>query len=135
MGRYNGRLDSKFEGCMIVGHVKDEGRSRLITCYAIPEEPAVVGLYDGIDAWVGSALTFPKDVRDRLDDVHVRGLPLEIESGQTRRRLHDMPGVMGDPYVPPLGASRPRVQARTPPARVMANRPNTTERRRAQIQR
>lgn len=112
-GRYNGHFHSFFMGCPIVGRLADEGRGRTITLYAIAGEPEVVGMYDGVDTWVGSSSICGKKVIEELAAVHM-GEAREIEQGQTRARLHDLPGAMGRPYVEPFGASRPRRVAHRP---------------------
>lgn len=150
MGRYNGHFSSKFQGCMIVGQLHDESRNRVITCYAIPDEPEVVGFYDGIDTWIGTASMCNKTVQQELAAVQ-RGEPREIEYGQTKARLLDAPGVMGNPQhelysstggTPrrravvtsdaPTGANPPRVERKRATVAPVTPVAPTRERRRAQ---
>ena len=131
MSRYNGHFHSKFMGCMIVGKLRDEGRQRDVTCYAINGEPDVVGYYDGTDTWVGSASTCgSKVVQQELRAVHA-GEPREIEFGQTRQRMFDIPVVMGNPALEVMqDTARPRrravVASKPPPP---PNPPPTARRR------
>jgi hypothetical protein len=121
MSRFNGHFDSKFHGCMIVGRLADESRKRTITVYALHDDRSVVGLYDGVDVWIGSTSQMNKDIQQRMAEVE-RGAVFEIESGQTRRRLHDASGVMGFPKLEPFKtASLPRKMAKTGLPRRMAH--------------
>lgn len=121
MGRYNGHFTSKFHGCMIVGRQQDVGRQREVVCYAIADEPEVVGFFDGIDTWVGSAGMCSKAVQQELMAVH-RGETREVEQGQTRDLFNGEPG-----------ATQARRRAQAPLGDAAALEPLRTARRRVVV--
>lgn len=91
MSRFNRYLDSKFHGCMVIGHRDDPGRARRIMVYAMPGDYEHVGLFDGVDAWATEAKGDDAKMMLRVQAGEV----FETELGQHRNRFADGTYVYG----------------------------------------
>lgn len=102
MGKYNGHFHSQFAGCVIVGQMRDEGRGRDVTCYAIADDPQVVGYFDGTDTWIGSAVMASKQVQQKLAAVHNGEGVIEPETASIPPRVERkrVPGPIAAPVAP-----------------------------------
>ena len=60
MTRYfNHHLVNHFRTCPVIAKSHDPHRGRNVTLHAIPDEFELVGICDGVDAWVAPATTAP----------------------------------------------------------------------------
>lgn len=53
--RFNGLFSSHFRRCKLLTTIEDHNRKRVIKVFAIPGDRSIVGFFDGVDTWVGSA--------------------------------------------------------------------------------
>lgn len=114
MSRFNILMQNAFHGCMAIGLGYDAHRGRHINLYAIPGDFEHVGVYDGVDAWIATAIMNPfgLDAAKRLAEIQ-QGAVFEIEQGQTRMRYAD--GTYqreGGEYNPAGGQPRPGLSAK-----------------------
>lgn len=105
MSRFNHYFQNQFAGCVVLAIGRDESRDRDIRVVALPGEFTMVGLADGVDAWVagvnsmGSPLIAQAAARLKLlanGTLHLTPTPgarrravlsLEDDPPQTRVRL------------------------------------------------
>lgn len=131
MSRYNKYLDSKFHGCQVIGHRDDPGRARRIMVYAMPDDYAMIGLFDGVDAWVTEARGADLIALQSLAD----GAVYEVELGQHRARFADGSYIYGSEMADIMGIgttrSRRRIGEAPPPAQ--AELPLASTRRRISL--
>jgi len=83
VSKYNRFLESQFSGCRLLAHAVDNCRNRQVRVYALPGEFSIVGVSDGVDAWLAPVIADPFSVNvgrllDRLragEDIKVEPLP------------------------------------------------------------
>ena len=73
MTRFNHHMSSHFSGCRLLAEAHDPHRNREVSLYLIPGTVEVVGVSDGVDAWVAPALAhcFSVNVPDILRRIAV----------------------------------------------------------------
>lgn len=90
--RFNKFMQSHFAGCRLLAHARDTCRNRQVKVYALPGEFDVVGVSDGVDAWMAPVVADPFT-------VNVGRLLQQIREGKD-------PAVAGTQ----AGTSRPRMR-------------------------
>lgn len=53
--KYNHLFDSRFSGCLHLASYHDPHRNRNVKIFMIPGDHEVVGVSDGVDAWIAPA--------------------------------------------------------------------------------
>lgn len=93
--RFNHYMANHFSSCTLIARARDLHRNRDVTLHAIPGEWEVVGVSDGVDAWVAPALpglfegTATGNVHDILRRMKIGEEPPPIASKRPRVRLDD----------------------------------------------
>lgn len=64
--RYNHHFQNHFGSCRLIVEGHDPHRNRPIQVRLIPGEFEVVGLTDGVDAWIAPVSTAPSDLFDKV---------------------------------------------------------------------
>jgi hypothetical protein len=59
MNRFNGYMNSHFSGCRLLARAQDAARGRKVTIHQIPGHWDVVGVSDGVDAWMAPTAASP----------------------------------------------------------------------------
>lgn len=103
MSRYNRYFLNHFSDCRLIVEGFDEHRQRKVQVRLIPGEFDVVGISDGVDAWVAPVTVAPSYLFDKV-----------------RRIIHDLMAGKN----PPAIVSRPRVKValETPPQQPSSRR-------------
>lgn len=109
MSRYNHYFASFFAGCRVIAQGRDEHRNRDVTVHLLPGEFDVVGIQDGVDAWIAPVSVAPSALFDRVRRAIFalkEGKP--IDTGPTpsddppaRRRITLPPQDVVEPPSPP----------------------------------
>lgn len=89
MNRFNEYMANHFGSCKLLAHADDLHRNRKVKIYAIPGWWDVVGVTDGVEAWIApvSPSLFSVNVTRLIEDMHAgRPLPKPEAAAETRRR-------------------------------------------------
>lgn len=92
-------LNSHFSGCRLLAETYDTHRSRNVKVFMLPGEFQVVGVSDGVDAWVAPTIINPFS-------CDVVGLLKRIASGETVEVVRNTP--TGRPVTQPALQELPR---------------------------
>lgn len=113
MNRYKQHLADHFRSCMLLAKAYDPHRERQVQIKAIPGMFDVVGVTDGVDAWVAPALPslFSVNVQRILHDLQNGKMPSVNHSTASRPRTRVLAAPMKEPEQaqPPAPAPRVRV--------------------------
>lgn len=110
MNRFNVYLNTHFQGsgCRLIARARDTCRSRDVRLYAVPGHFNVVGVSDGIDAWIApvSAGPFFKtatgDVAKIMQALQAGEPPPQVpDAPQHRPRRALLPDGADPPITPP----------------------------------
>lgn len=73
MSRFNHHFNNHFSSCKLLAEAHDPHRNRDVSVYLIPGTVEVVGVSDGVDAWVAPALAhcFSVNIPDLLRKLSV----------------------------------------------------------------
>lgn len=107
--RYNHHFASHFSSCVLLASAFDPHRNRQVQLRALPGEFSVVGVTDGVDAWIAPVAGDPFSVNiARIIEEFARTgrVPGTDLSPRSRRAL---PHVVPDP-TPPADQPRQRKQ-------------------------
>jgi hypothetical protein len=74
MPNYKHYLTSTFSGCRLLANAHDHCRNREVKIYEIPNEPSIVGIFDGCDRWIAPA-------RAELFSVNIEKVQRSIREG------------------------------------------------------
>jgi hypothetical protein len=55
--KYNHLFESRFQGCLHLAGYHDPNRKRDVKVFMVPGDHSVVGIWDGVDAWVAPSNT------------------------------------------------------------------------------
>lgn len=92
MSRFNRFMESHFAGCRLLANTTDNCRGRQVRVYALPGEFAVVGVCDGVDAWLAPVVADPFSVNvSRLLDRLRAGEDIKVEAPRVRVRVEIKP--------------------------------------------
>lgn len=91
MANYKTYINSHFSACRLIAYARDNCRDRDVRLYLLPGHDDVVGVSDGVDAWIAPAVAdiMSVNVRRLVDDIRA-GRPVpkpEPPSALKRRRL------------------------------------------------
>jgi len=108
---YRNWINSHFDSCRLLANAYDEHRNRSVRVFMMPGIFDVVGVSDGVDAWVAPVIIdpFSVSVKRILDDIQAGKDPAVESKGRRRVQL-----VLPIPEVPPPQSSRKRVALRSP---------------------
>lgn len=90
MNRFNQHFSTHFSSCLTLVEGHDPHRDRRVVVKAIPGEFEVVGITDGVDAWVAPITVAPSALFDKVRvamDALRKGKPMP-EPTVRRRPLH-----------------------------------------------
>ncbi|MNL05075.1 hypothetical protein D3C87_1256560 [compost metagenome] len=93
MANFKTYINSGFSSCMLLAYARDECRSRDVRLYLIPGHDDVVGVTDGVDAWIAPAVAsiMSVNVRRIIDDLRAgKGVPKPEPLAAPRRTLLNM---------------------------------------------
>lgn len=90
--RYNHHFANHFGSCRLLYEGRDPHRGRDVQVRLIPGEFDVVGVTDGVDAWVASTATAPSEMFDKvrriIADIRDGKAPSALVEPRTRRPIH-----------------------------------------------
>lgn len=90
--RYNHHFANHFGSCRLLYEGRDPHRNRDIQIRLIPGEFDVVGVTDGVDAWVAPTATAPSEMFDKvrriIADIRDGKAPNTFIEPRARRQLH-----------------------------------------------
>lgn len=117
--RFNKLLGSHFAGCLVLARARDVYRNRDVTVHMIPGDFSIVGVSDGVEAWIAPVVVnpFSVNVKKLLEDVQA-GKPLTAPEPLLRRRPPPVattppPPLLkrrGEPISPVAEATKPAPQ-------------------------
>lgn len=85
--KYNSYLNSHFSGCRTLGHGHDPHRNREVQFKMLPGEFEVIGITDGVDAWICPLNSpFVAHIKKALDHFRATG---ELNVKQPRRQFSE----------------------------------------------
>jgi hypothetical protein len=110
VSRYNNHMNTGWQSCVLLTKAFDPHRGREVELRAIPGEFALVGVWDGVDAWVAPVVNdpFSVNISRLLDDFARTGIPPKTSSGSNTPRARRALTVAA-PIVPPE-PDQPRIR-------------------------
>jgi hypothetical protein len=91
--RFNNYMANHFSSCTLIARAYDKCRNRDVTLHAIPGHWDVVGVSDGVDAWVAPAVpglfsgTATSDVHDIIRRMKIGEPPPALPSTARPQRV------------------------------------------------
>lgn len=108
--RYNRHLCEHFKNCRLLKIGHDPHRNRRVEIRFIPGEFEVVGMTDGVEAWVAPLATgFLEDVRKMLAELQKTGKFPEAVVEPEKRRKERVRIQLDEPEVLPPKRERVRI--------------------------
>lgn len=97
---YRNWINCHFDNCRLLANAYDEHRNRAVRVFMMPGVFDVVGVSDGVDAWVAPVIAdpFSVSVKRILDDIQAGKDPAVESKG--RRRVHLLQPVIEQPTPP-----------------------------------
>lgn len=110
MSRYNNHMNTGWQSCVLLTRAFDPHRNRQVELRAIPGEFELVGVWDGVDAWVAPVVNDPFSVNIRriLDDFARTGIPPKTAAGGDTPRAR-RPLAVAAP-IAPTELDQPRIR-------------------------